>query len=97
MIAPGGQPLRLAPGVQKTLRSLHPEVKRRLRAAIDQMRRKPERGKVLLGELSGWRSWRVGRMRIVYRMRRNAIEVAAIGPRASIYLEVARELRHSGE
>jgi mRNA-degrading endonuclease RelE of RelBE toxin-antitoxin system len=61
------------------------------------MREKPERGKALVGELAGWQSWRVGRMRIIYRVRKSEIEVAAIGPRASIYLETARELRRTDD
>ena len=36
---------------------------------------------------------RVGRVRIIYRSTRTTVEVAAIGPRASIYSEAARLLR----
>jgi mRNA interferase RelE/StbE len=81
--------VRLPHDVQETIRSLHPELKRRVRLALDLLRTKPESGKELQGELARWRSLRVGRFRIVYREVRSAIEVAAIGPRASIYLETA--------
>jgi len=79
--------------VQSTIRSLHPELKRRVRLALDLIREDPEAGKVLRGELEGWRSLRVSRLRIVYRELHRSIEVAAIGPRASIYVETERRLR----
>jgi mRNA-degrading endonuclease RelE of RelBE toxin-antitoxin system len=91
--APGDRILHLSDEVQETIRSLHPDLKRRIPVALDELHRRPERGKPLVGELSGWRTWRVGRFRIVYRERRRAIEVAALGPRAEIYLDAARRLR----
>jgi mRNA interferase RelE/StbE len=84
--------VRLPNDVQETIRSLHPDLKRRLRVALDLLRVEPASGKELRGELEGWRSFRVGRFRIVYRVARSAIEVAAIGPRTSIYLETAVRL-----
>jgi mRNA interferase RelE/StbE len=84
--------IRLPNDVQETIRSLHPDVKRRLRSAIDLLSAAPESGKELRGELAGWSSFRVGRFRIIYRERRSLIEVAAIGPRTSIYLETAVQL-----
>jgi mRNA interferase RelE/StbE len=85
--------VRLPHAVQSTIRSLHPELKRRVRVALDLIRDKPETGKALRGELEGWRSLRVSRLRIVYREFQRSIEVAAIGPRASIYVETERRLR----
>jgi mRNA-degrading endonuclease RelE of RelBE toxin-antitoxin system len=90
---PGECPLRLPPSVQETIRSLHPDLKRRVHGALDELRRRPARGKLLVGELSGWRSWRVGKIRVIYRERHSAIEVAAIGPRATIYFEAVRRLQ----
>jgi hypothetical protein len=71
---------------------MHPDLKRRVRAALDRIREDPSAGKGLLGSLAGWRSARVGRVRIVYRETRGAIEVAAIGPRSTIYLEARRRI-----
>ncbi len=48
-----------------------------------------------MGELAGWRSVRVGSLRVVYREAGRAVEVAAVGPRSTIYLELARRLRRS--
>lgn len=85
--------VRLPQDVQQTIRSLHPDLKRRVRAAVELLQANPEAGKALKGALEGWRSLRVGRMRIIYRASRAHVDIAAIGPRASIYLETARRLR----
>jgi len=87
--------IRLPKDVEEVIRSLHPDLKRSVRAAFDLLCASPEAGKALKGELAGWRSLRVGRLRIVYREARKQIEVAAIGPRVSIYFETARRL-HRG-
>ncbi len=87
------RPVRLPPEVQETVRHLHSDLKRQIRAAIDLLRVSPESGKALKAGLAGWRSFRVGRLRIVYRSSGASIDVAAIGPRASIYLEAARLAR----
>lgn len=87
--------VRLPQDVQQTIRSLHPELKRRVRTAVELLRANPEAGKDLKGDLEGWRSLRVGRMRIIYRASRAHVDIATIGPRGSIYLETARRLRSS--
>ena len=86
--------VRLPKDVEQVIRSLHPDLKRRVRAAVDLLCASPDAGNALKGELTGWRSLRVGRLRIVYRAARRQIEVAAIGPRASIYFETTRRLHH---
>lgn len=85
--------VRLPADVEHVIRSLHPDLKRRVRAAVDLLCANPEAGKALKGELTGWRSLRVGRLRVVYRESRRQIEVAAIGPPVSIYFETTRRLR----
>lgn len=92
-MSPRPRALRLAPDVQQAIRSLHPELKRRVRDALEGLLTAPAAGKMLTRELSGWRSLRVGRVRIIYREKGASVEVAAIGPRASIYLDVAVRLR----
>jgi mRNA interferase RelE/StbE len=87
--------VRLPRVVQSMIRSLHPDLKRRVRAALDLIRTEPETGKALKGEFEGWRSVRVSRLRIIYRRSTTVVEVAAIGPRASIYLETERRVRRS--
>jgi mRNA-degrading endonuclease RelE of RelBE toxin-antitoxin system len=85
--------VRLAAGAQTAIRSMHSELRRRVRATFDRIRTQPEAGKPLLGDLTGWWSIRVGRIRIVYRSTRGLLEVAAIGPRTSIYEYAVRLVR----
>jgi mRNA interferase RelE/StbE len=87
--------LRVPPEVAALLRGLHPELKRRIRGSFDRILDDPGAGKALRGELTGLRSLRVGRIRIVYRERRAVIEVVALGPRDHIYEETLRLLRGS--
>jgi mRNA interferase RelE/StbE len=89
--------LRLAPQVQDSIRSMHPDLKRRIRAALEGARIGTQRGKRLVGDLSGWSSLHVGRLRIIYRPAGKLLEVAAIGPRSSIYLEAVAIVRRGGE
>lgn len=86
------QGVRLPPEVQAAIRVLHPDLKRRVRIALDYIRVTPKSGKSLKRELRGWRSMAVGHVRIIYRETPAAIEVGAIGPRASIYLDAAQRL-----
>jgi len=72
---------------------MHPDLRRRVRAALDGIRAAPDRAKRLTGELEGWWTVRVGPVRIIYRRAPATIDVAAIGPRTSIYVEAARLLR----
>ena len=85
--------LRLPPEVVSLLRGLHPDLKRRLRAALDRIVADPSTGKALKAELAGLRSLRVGRIRIIYRESPDAIDVVAVGPRKSIYEETLRLVR----
>ena len=85
--------LRLPPEVVALLRGLHPDLKRRVRAALDRLVADPSTGKALRAELTGLRSLRVGRVRIVYRESRDAIEIGAVGPRERIYEETLRLVR----
>ena len=86
--------LRTPGNLEALIRSLHPELKRKVRAALDVIRADPAAGKQLRDELAGLRSFRLGRVRIVYRLGpRRLIELVAIGPRRSIYEETLRLLR----
>lgn len=75
------------------VRSLPPDLKRRVRAALDGLLSGSLRGEPLRGELAGDLRIRVGRFRIVYRLTKSHIEVIAIGPRTTIYTELERERR----
>jgi mRNA interferase RelE/StbE len=74
------------------VRSLHPELKRKVKAALQAILTEPQTGKALKNELAGLRSFRVGKLRVVYRIKERVIEIAAIGPRKRIYEETLRLL-----
>jgi mRNA interferase RelE/StbE len=83
--------LRVPDDVARTLRGLHPDLKLRVRRAIDDIITDPQCGKALQGELSGLRSYRVLRFRLIYRIRATrVIELVAVGPRSRIYTETLR-------
>jgi mRNA interferase RelE/StbE len=86
--------LRASTSVVDLLRGLHPDLKRKVRAALGLIRSELEAGKLLKDELVGLRSLRVGRFRIIYRVGpRHTIDLVAVGPRHSIYAETLRLLR----
>lgn len=85
---------RASEGFTDFVRRLHPELKGKVRAGLDLIRTDPTAGKELRDELTGLRSLRVGRFRIIYRVEpRRLIELVAIGPRRMIYEETLRLLR----
>ena len=87
--------LRVPVHVAELIRGLHPQIKRKLRAALAEIVADPHAGKALKDELAGLRSFRVGKFRIVYRIsvragRNRCIELVACGPRERIYEETYR-------
>lgn len=77
--------------VAQLVRGLHPEIKRKVRAALDRLAADSGAGKTLQGDLKGLRSLRVARFRVIYRVPAGRIiEVVAIGPRDRIYEETLR-------
>ncbi len=87
------QRLRVPGNVASLIRGLHPDLKRKVRSALDAILSDPTIGKALRDELDGLRSCRIGRFRLVYRIAGSIIEIVAVGPRASIYEETWRRVR----
>ena len=85
--------LRVPDDVVLLLREMHPGLRRKLRAALEEIARDPSVGDALRDELAGLMRLRVGRLRIVYRIRARVIDVVAIGPRATIYEEIKARQR----
>ena len=85
--------LRVPGDVALLVRGLHPDLKRRVRSALDAVVANPAVGKALRYEWAGLRSCRVGRFRIIYRVAGSVIEIVAVGPRATIYQETWRRVR----
>lgn len=80
--------LRASAHVRELLRGAHPLIKRKLRAALEHIQSEPEAGRALRDELTGLRSLRIGRLRIIYRVAKpGIIDIVAIGPRKTIYEE----------
>ncbi len=79
----------------KAIEKLDPQVKTRVRAAIDALREDPHRGKPLQLTLKGLYSWRTGDWRIVYRIaaRRIEILIITVGHRREVYDRVRSLLR----
>ena len=75
------------------VRSLHPNLKRKIKAALQTVLTEPQTGKALKNELEGLRSFRVGKLRVVYRIKERIIEIVAIGPRKTIYEETLRAFK----
>ena len=86
-----GYTFRISDSIVHHIRSMHPQLKRKTRSALDEIIHDPFCGKQLKLELSDLRSYRVGRFRIVYRIDLDkTIELVAVGPRKTIYEETYR-------
>jgi mRNA interferase RelE/StbE len=85
--------LRVPDDVAHLIRGMHPELKRKIRGALEIIVASPGSGKALKDELSGLQSFRVGKFRVVYKVARRTIEIVAVGPRSRIYQETLRLIR----
>ena len=85
----------IPPHVGERLRHLSPDLKRGIREAIRAIAIDPGRGEPLKRELQGYMKYRVRRFRIVYRAdhRAKTVAIMAVGPRRSVYEDVAAAVR----
>lgn len=81
--------------VRDLIRKLPPDLKRKVREALDDILDDPGCGKPLKRELEGYWSLKVGRHRIIYRPDGEGVEIVALGPRRTIYEYAARILVRS--
>lgn len=93
MPRPRPRPLAIAPDVAEVVRVLAPNATRKVREAIEAIRDDPTIGSELVRELSGLRRLRVGQLRIVYRIASRQVQIVAIGPRATIYIDLEAHQR----
>jgi mRNA interferase RelE/StbE len=83
--------LKMPHEVAGLIKSLHPGLKSRIKAALESILQDPHSGKALRDELKGLRSFRIRRLRIIYKISSDKIlEILAIGPRKNIYKETFR-------
>ena len=80
--------------VAEVIRSLHPDLKRSIKAAVRGIATDPEYGEPLQRELDGLRKYRVRRFRIVYAIdrKRRVIRLMAVGHRRHVYEELTVHL-----
>ncbi|MDP2968080.1 MAG: type II toxin-antitoxin system RelE/ParE family toxin [Deltaproteobacteria bacterium] len=85
----------VVPGdVRELIRTMHPSLKKKVKASLKIILSEPYSGKALMEELSGLRSFRVSSFRIIYRIKEpEQIELVAIGPRERIYEETFRMIQ----
>jgi mRNA interferase RelE/StbE len=90
---PARRSIKLPEETADLVRCLHPQLKRKIRAAFKIILDDPLSGKALKDELLGMRSFRVSKFRIIYRTtKQEVIEVIAVGPRKTIYEETLKLL-----
>jgi mRNA interferase RelE/StbE len=75
--------------------ALHPEIKPIIRSRLDKLKKSPFMGKMLERELSGYRSLRANRFRIIYRMNedKEMIEIHHVGSRRDVYELFVEKIR----
>jgi mRNA interferase RelE/StbE len=83
--------------IRNLIRRLHPQLKRKVRAALGDILSDPDCGKALKEELLGYWSLPIGRTRIIYRPIEGTIEIVATGPRQTIYEDTLRQIVRSRE
>lgn len=79
--------------LQELIRHLPPQLKRKLRSAFEEILENPRLGKELTQELQGFRSLKLGRLRLIYREHTSAVELVAFAPRKTIYQKAALEIK----
>lgn len=86
--------LRVPDEIVALIRGCHPQLKRKSRARLRHILAEPESGKSLKDDLEGFKSYRTGRFRIIYRISsKQIIDIVAVGPRKSIYEETYRIIK----
>lgn len=86
--------LRITEDTVSLIRGLHPQLKKKIRAALQEITDNPHTGKALKDELKGLLSYRIKKTRIIYRLTgKKFIDILAIGPRKNIYEETYKLLK----
>jgi mRNA interferase RelE/StbE len=84
--------------VRELIRTMHPSLKKKVKASLKIILSEPSSGKALMNELSELRSFRVSSFRIIYRIKEpQQIELVAVGPRERIYEETFRNIQREKE
>jgi addiction module RelE/StbE family toxin len=86
--------MRFTPESSRLVANLHPENKKQLKQSLNELRQNPYTGKDLQEELSGFKSLRIKRYRVIYTVNEeeNHIEIYYIGRRSDVYEQFRRLL-----
>ena len=86
--------LRFTPEASRLISSLHPEIKKHIKNDLDEIHENHHLGKDLQEELSGFKSLRSKRYRIIYDIdeSRKTIRVYYVGRRRDVYEQFRRLL-----
>lgn len=83
--------LRVPDDIVSLIRGMHPNLKKRVKTAFNEILNDPSCGKALKEELAGLRSFRIKGFRIIYKVSsKKEISIVALGPRKYIYEETYR-------
>ena len=79
--------LKFTPEAARLLAKLHPEGKRLIKAGLDKLRQSPYVGDDLQQELSGFKSYKIKRYRVLYDIdeEQELIQVYYVGHRRDVY------------
>lgn len=87
--------------VRDLITHLPPQFKGKVNAALHSLAENPCQAKKLKNELTGLRSFRVARSRLILRIQGSRVEIVAFGPRKDIYelaaIELSEQLRNPKE
>ena len=86
--------MRYTPEASRLLSKLHPENKKLIRAALEDLRNNPYAGRDLQEELYGYKSFKLKRYRVLYNINEeeNTIQIFHIGHRKDVYEQFNRLL-----
>jgi mRNA interferase RelE/StbE len=85
--------LKIPDHLADLIRGLHPEIKRKIKGSLTTLVTVPHTGTRLKDEMEELRSYRVKRLRIIYRITaQEEIHIIALGPREQIYEDTYRLL-----
>jgi mRNA-degrading endonuclease RelE of RelBE toxin-antitoxin system len=86
--------MRFTPEASRIVAKLHPDNKKQLKQALNELQQNPYTGKELQEELFGFESLRLKRYRIIYAVseEENYIEIYYVGCRGDVYEQFRRLL-----
>ena len=86
--------IKFTPEAARVTSKLHPENEKLIKSALNEIRGDPHSGHDLQEELSGFKSYRLKRYRILYMVNeeKDVIEVYYVGHRKDVYAQFRRLL-----